>query len=135
MITLGTNLNNMPEILGVMCGLVAIVGGLGFAMANRYLKSKERMELISRGMDLSALKDPDIANAWAMEENKKPKSALRRGMVWLGVGLGLTIGYILCHSVLKDGDDATVIYFGCVAIFVGLGLVISHMVEGNRTAQ
>ena len=136
MITLETNLDNMPAILGIMVPIVAIVGGLCFAMANRYLKSKERMEMISRGMDLSALKDPDILRAWTDDGRGSKRSPLRRGLVWLGVGFGLMTGYLLCHTVLKDGGDSNnVVYFGCVALFVGLGLVITHVVEGGDTSR
>ena len=136
MITLETNLGNMEGVLGVMIPIVAIVGGLGFAMASRYLKSKERMEMISRGMDVSAFKDPDFLKAWSDQGRSSKRSPLRRGLVWLGVGLGLSIGYIICHTVLKsDGNEDAVIYFGSVSIFVGLGLIISHMIEGKDTSK
>ena len=127
---------NVAPVLGIMVPIVAIVGGLSFAMASRYLKSKERMEMISRGMDVSAFKDPNVLEAWSMEGRKSRKSPLRRGLVWLGVGLGLLTAYTICHTVLKtNGDEDTVIYFGSVSLFVGLGLILSHLIEGKDTAK
>jgi hypothetical protein len=118
---------NLPGILGVMVPIVAIVGGLSFAFASRYLKSKERMEMISRGMDVSAFKDHDLTQAIAMA-NSRRKSPLRGGFIFLGVGLGLLLSYWLCHNVFT-GEDNEVIYFGVVALFVGVGIILSHLLD------
>lgn len=108
---------HLEGILGVMVPIVAIVGGLSLAGATMYLRSKERMEMISRGMDVSKFDFP-----------KRKRSPLRGGFMWLGAGVGLLLAYYLCHTVLS-GEDNEVIYFGCVALFVGLGLILSHMLD------
>ena len=117
---------NLADIIGVMVPLAAVIGGLSLAFAIRYLKSKERMEMISRGMDVSAFKDLDIAET--MRKNRRKSSPLRSGLICLGAGFGLLISYGLCHTIFT-GDDNPVIYFGVITLFVGVALVVSHMLE------
>ena len=109
----------LQGILGVMVPIVAIVGGISLAFGSIYLKSRERLEMINRGMDVSALNQP-----WP----KRKRSPLRGGLMFFSAGIGLLIAYVLCHTVLT-GEDNEVIYFGFVATFVGLGLIISHLFE------
>ena len=121
-------MGNLAGIFGSLVPIVAIVGGISFALASRYLKSKERMEMISRGMDISAIKDYDVANEMARSNRRGKRNPLRAGMVWLAVGMGLLLSYYLCHYVLKGSEDeSTAIYFGVISIFVGLALVLSHV--------
>ncbi len=113
----------LEGILGVMIPIVAIIGGLSLAFAMAYLKSKERMEMINRGMDVSKMEFP-----------KRRRSPLRSAFTALGVGLGLLVAYVLDRTVLSGGDNV-VIYFGCVFLFIGLGRVLSHLLEKNEPNQ
>jgi len=136
MIGLNVDLGLLPGILGTMIPIVAIVGGIGLALANRYLKSKERMEMISRGMDVSAFKDHDMAEAIAYGRNRRNRSPLRGGLVAMGAGMGLLISYYLCHTMLQGNEDENAaIYFGVIAMFVGLALIISHLLEKKAPAE
>ena len=127
---------NLTSVLGVMVPIVAIVGGIGLALANRYLKSKERMEMISRGMDVSALKDHDVAEAIAYGRHRRNRSPLRGGLICLGAGMGLLVSYFLCHTVLRGSEDEnTAVYFGVIAVFVGLALIVSHLLEKKAPAE
>ena len=125
------NVGNLQNIIGVMIPIVAIVGGLSLAFAIRYLKSKERMEMISRGMDVSAFKELDMAEAMRKNERKNP---YRSGFISLGAGAGLLVSYALCHSVFT-GDDNEIIYFGVVALFVGVALIMSQMMDKKEPEQ
>jgi hypothetical protein len=124
---INVNMGNLQNILGVMVPIVAIIGGLSLAFGIRYLKSKERMEMIARGMDVSALKGADMADA-INYAGRRRRSPMSNGLVFLGVGMGLLVSYYLCHSVFT-GDDNEVIYFGVIALFVGLALIIGHQME------
>lgn len=114
----------LQGILGVMVPIVAIVGGLSLAFAHSYMRSRERLEMISRGMDVSALNNVKNSN-WS----GRRRSPLRFGMMVFGAGIGLLLSYVLCRSMAINDDDSHVIYGGFVATFVGLGMIISHLVE------
>lgn len=118
---------NIQGILGIMVPIVAIVGGLSIAFAGMYMRNRERMEMISRGMDPSK-----AGTDWSNFQGRRRRSPLRSGLMWLGAGLGLLCGYAFCHGFITDshnGEDQFVIYFGFVAAFVGMGSVISHVLE------
>ncbi len=117
------NGNELQGILGVMVPIVAIVGGLSLAFANNYMRSRERLEMISRGIDVSAMNNKDYS--WP----KRRRSPLRFGMMVFGAGIGLLLAYVLCRSMAINDEDSHVIYGGFVATFVGLGMIISHLVE------
>ena len=119
------NGNELQGILGVMVPIVAIVGGLSLAFANNYMRSRERLEMISRGIDVSAMNNKDYN--WP----KRRRSPLRFGMMVFGAGIGLLLAYVLCGSMGINEDDRPIIYGGFVATFVGLGIIISHLVEKN----
>jgi hypothetical protein len=118
---------NLEGVLGVMIPIVAIVGGISLGFAGFYLRYRERMEMISRGMDVSKLDFP-----------KRRRSPLRRGLTVLGAGIGLLLAYWLCNSgILKTNGnrDEMIIYFGFVATFVGLAMILSHMIEKKEPAE
>ncbi len=124
---------NIQGILGVMVPIVAIVGGLSLAAASMYLKSRERMEMISRGMDITAL-EKAAAEARGYRRRRSP---LSRGLSVLGMGVGLLLAYYVCNSgwVADNDESHTVIYIAFVALFVGLGMVISHLAENKAPAE
>ena len=119
---------NLTQVLGVMVPIIAIVGAFSLAFGIRYLKSRERMEMISRGMDISAFKDVDLAATLGKQSKRSP---LRSGLVSLGAGLGVLLAYLLCNTVIH-GDDKEFIYIAMVAVFVGLALIISHIMEEKK---
>jgi len=112
---------DIQGILGVMIPIVAIVGGLSLGFAGFYMRYRERMEMISRGMDVSKFDTK-------FDMGRRRRSPLRGGFMWLGAGVGLLLAYYLCHTVFT-GQDNEVIYFGTVATFVGLGLLLSHLLD------
>lgn len=108
-------------ILGVMIPLVSVIGGISLGFVGFYLHYRERMEMISRGMDLSKLNGP-----------RRRRSPLRSGLIVLGAGLGLLVAYFLCNSGLinaPDNGSQTAISAGFIATFIGLGMILSHMLE------
>lgn len=65
----------------------------------------------------------------------KPFLSLKFGLLLVGFGLGLLVALFTIRSVF--GSDMThteegqsvAIYFGCIGIFGGLGLIISYVIE------
>ena len=73
---------------------------------------------------------------------KFSSTALKFGCLFMGLGLGLLIGYLICTTTLQGyaemGSDyfnrnmretIAVIYSACILLFGGLGLLIAFLVE------
>jgi len=112
----------VPILLGL--GLFAALFGI------RYLQNKENMLMIQNGMD------PGI---------RRPKGRsyinLTWGLLLMGAGIGLFLAYLLDNTVLnfnnpnRDEDANAAIYFSLIAIFGGLGLLISHIIEKKESKE
>ncbi|HUP10903.1 MAG TPA: DUF6249 domain-containing protein [Niastella sp.] len=102
--------------------LFPILGFLGaFAMIFGifYLRTRENMALIERGMN-----PKQFANRPAPYRN------LKNGLLFLGAGIGLLVAFIVDNNVYhRDDDNSPAIYFACVAIGGGLGLICSYIIE------
>jgi hypothetical protein len=86
------------------------------------LKREERMKAIEAGVELPPEPAPQPAT---------PLDYLRKGLVFLGVGLGLVIGGSI--FAYKMGDEG--IYFftmaGCVLTLIGAALVIFYKIQSK----
>ena len=73
---------------------------------------------------------------------KFSSSALKFGCLFMGLGLGLLIGYLICSTTLEGytnmGDvrlnynmreTISIIYGACILLFGGLGLLTAFLVE------
>lgn len=106
----------IPILLGL--GLLAAIFGI------RYLQNKENMLMIQNGMD------PGIRRPKGMSF-----TTLKAGLLMIGSGLGLFLAFILDNTVFNfskgnfGNDENPAIYFSLIAIFGGLGLFISHLIE------
>ena len=87
-----------------------------------YLRNKERMAMIERGMDPRL----QIDNAGSRNY------VLTAGMLMVGGGIGLFLAYILEWSLMLN--DAEAIYFAMIAFFGGLGLLAAYVIE-KKTAK
>lgn len=87
-----------------------------------YLRNKENMALIERGIN-------------PRESYRKFSSLtyLKYGMLFIGVGLGLLLAYIIDESIphkgFQVGPDRVALYFSLIGICGGLGLAISYFIE------
>ena len=100
----------------VSLGLFALIFGI------TYLRNRERMSMIERGMDPRT----DLPK----QRQNNPAFTLTLGLLLIGSGLGLFIAFMLNQWVFTDhGIDSDAVYFGLIAIFGGLGLFISYLIE------
>lgn len=90
----------------------------------RYLSNKEKMAMIERGID------PGIKKA-----TPKPFLSLKFGLLLVGLGIGLLVALFTVRGVfgpnMSDAEEgqSVAIYFGCIGIFGGLGLITSYIIE------
>ncbi|WP_316741734.1 DUF6249 domain-containing protein [Pedobacter antarcticus] len=92
----------------------------GFAMifGIRYLVNKEKMAMIERGINP---KDGQSA--------PKPFISLKFGLLLVGLGLGILIALFTTIITKITEDQSVAVYFGCIGIFGGLGLIVSYWIE------
>ena len=71
---------------------------------------------------------------------KFSSSALKFGCLFMGLGLGLLIGYLICTATLEGyaemesfnrnmRETSSVVYSACILLFGGLGLLTAFLIE------
>ena len=110
--------------LGVMVAIIVPLALFAMVFGIVYLAKRERMAMIERGMDPRRYK-PQSA----------PFQTLKWGLLLIGAGAGLFFAYLLDHTAFKhmsgefDDDGNVAIYFALIAVFGGIGLFLSYLVE------
>lgn len=94
------------------------LGGFAMIFGIRYLVNKERMALIERGI-----------NPREGQSAPKPFLSLKFGLLFVGLGIGLLISLFTVILTHMEEEEAVALYFGCLSIFGGLGLIVSYMIE------
>jgi uncharacterized membrane protein YbhN (UPF0104 family) len=108
----------IPILLGL--GLFATIFGV------RYLQNQENMLMIQSGMD------PGI---------RRPKgptfTALKIGLLLIGAGLGLFTAFLLDNTIMNydEHNNNPSLYFSLIAVFGGIGLFISHLIEMKESKK
>lgn len=106
--------------LALMIPIVICTGMFAMIFGIVYLRNRERMAMIERGM-----------NPRKNEENPSALSSiLTWGLLLIGSGLGLFIAYILDNMLpfAKDQDNIA-IYFALIAVFGGAGLYLAYHIQ------
>lgn len=115
-------MENLENILIPLFGIV-FTFGTGFGICYLYFTTnhRERMNMIERGMDPNAHKAaPD------------PNKALRMGLLWTGIGIGLLMGWMFKEYVMGSEGNSVLPYFIGAAIFGGIAQVIYYVKFGRR---
>ncbi len=87
----------------------------------RYMSNKEKMAMIERGID------PGIAKS--RPSAPKPFLSLKFGLLMVGLGLGLLLAMLTSMLGKLEDEQAVAVYFGCLSVFGGLGLILSYVIE------
>ena len=102
----------------VLIPILVPLGGCAMIFGIVYLKSRENMAMIEKGMN-----PKEYANRPAPYRN------LKNGLLFIGAGLGLFLAYMLDTYLMADRGDNPAIYFALIAIGGGIGLVSSYRIE------
>ncbi|MDB5252793.1 MAG: hypothetical protein JWP27_1962 [Flaviaesturariibacter sp.] len=102
--------------------IIIFTGGFAMTFGIVYLKTRENMAMIERGLN-----PKQFANRPAPYRN------LKNGLLILGAGLGLLVAYLIDLNMNGGGryhdSFSEPLYFACVAIGGGLGLIASFAIE------
>jgi hypothetical protein len=69
-----------------------------------------------------------------MMEKKDPFRSLKYGLLGVGIGIGLLLGYLLQISVMHDQDGNPLPYFIMVTICGGAALIAHHLIVLKKEA-
>ena len=111
-----------PDQLAIMWLIISSVTLFAMIFGIRYLRNKENMALIEKGID------PKLG-----ENRPAPYRSLKNGLLFLGAGVGLLIAFMLDSYVLPENDKNAFVYFAFVAIGGGIGLIYSYRIEKKET--
>ena len=105
----------MDEQIGATFILTVIFGFI-FAVIYINVRRRERMAMLEKGVDASVF----------ITKQRQTSTALKFGMLFIGVAIGLLAGSIL---EVSTRIDEAVAYFSMIFLFGGLALVINYFLE------
>jgi formate hydrogenlyase subunit 3/multisubunit Na+/H+ antiporter MnhD subunit len=117
-----------PQFIVILLGwLIALAIFFGFIVLLRYLHHRERMALITSGIN------PDLA-----QKRRRSRGLLRAGLITGMVGLALTIGLYPLGFLLPSAFTSTPLHLGpwllpgLIPLGVGGALIVSYYLEQNN---
>lgn len=111
-----------PAVLGVLASILVPLAFFALIFGIIYLRNRERMAMIERGMDPRT----DLPK----QRQVNPAFSLTSGLLLIGGGLGLFLAYLLDNFVAYNYRATNpALYFSLIAIFGGLGLFTSYLME------
>ncbi len=106
-------MNDISELLMAAIVFAALYGALQL-----FVRRKERLLLIEKGMNSPELKS-----------DLPVFSGLKFGLFFIGIGIGVLIASILTALILIEPEVA---YFSMIFLFGGLALVIHHIIDKKQ---
>jgi hypothetical protein len=85
-----------------------------FGIVFLFIRKKERLALIAKGIDASIF-----------DSRKKEISALKWGLLLVGIGVGILLGKLLVVFTTLDEEPA---FFSMITLFGGIGLIVFHQI-------
>lgn len=108
--------------------LISLAFFFGFIVLLRYLHHRERMAMISRGI-----------NPQSLPKQKRNQGLLRAGLITAMIGLALTVGLYPLGFLLPMLFTATPFHLGpwllpgLIPLGVGVALIVSYYLEQNSS--
>ena len=109
---------------GELVAITFFIGAFAMIFGIRHLSNKEKMAMIERGIN------PGVGKS-----APKPYLSLKFGLLLVGLGIGLLVALAVVRSMFgaemteTETSQAVAVYFGCLGVFGGLGLIVSFVVE------
>ena len=109
---------------GILVPITFFICTFAMIFGIRYFSNKEKMAMIERGID------PGVRKS-----TPQPFLSLKFGLLLVGLGLVLIVALFAVRGIfgadMNSGErgQAVAMYFGCIGIFGGFGLIISYIIE------
>ncbi len=105
-----------------------------------FVRRKERMTILEKLGEQIGLSEANVNLNLPFFQKSKNNWALNFSLLLIGVGMGLVVAYCIesasiggnitnYYSAKSFGYKIEVIYFACVAIFGGIGLLVAYLIE------
>lgn len=107
-------------VLGILLPIIITLGAFIMVVYIRKYENIERMAMIDKGLS------PDL-----FKRERSTSGPLRSGLLLIGAGLGLLMGYWLDSSF----NMQEVGYFSMLLIFGGTGLGAAYLIEEKKLKQ
>jgi len=104
-------------ILAIVWLILSCLGLLVLIFGIRYLRSRENMAMIEKGMNP---KQP---------ARKSLPRYLKWAMLFIGAGIGLLLAFFVDNYMIRQSVEPAPVYFSLLAIGGGLGLFASYQME------
>jgi len=108
-------------ILGITVPFATIFGIVYIIYTTRH---RERMSMIDKGMDPNLPQSPP-----------DPLRAMRNGLVLVGIGVGLLVGWLFHQYAMDPNSDTAFPYFMAPAVFAGLALIVYYLRYGGPKGE
>jgi hypothetical protein len=96
-----------------------------FIVRNKRMKELRMIQLYEKALEAGK----DLPDSFFRRPQEEPKSHLLKGLIWIGAGLGLSIGGIFLMGQNSPWG------FGLIPAFIGLAYLISYFVEKKGKAN
>ncbi|MBN2523252.1 MAG: hypothetical protein JXB24_08240 [Bacteroidales bacterium] len=106
----------LEDVLVPVAFFAAVVLSLYFYFKTRH---QEKMAMIEKGFEFK-------------ERNSRPFQALKTGVFFIGIALGLFFGYLMKQYTIID---EVISYFTMILLFGGISLVFNHYITKNLQSQ
>lgn len=94
--------------------ILAVIFSAIYGVIKLLVRRKERLIMIEKGANMPEIKEESMF------------SALKFGIFFIGIGLGVLAANILCVTTKLESEVA---YFSMIFLFGGIALVIAHFIE------
>lgn len=107
-------------VLGILLPIIITLGAFIMVVYIRKFENMEKMAIIDKGLS------PDL-----FKRERPTSGALRSGLLLIGAGVGLLMGYWLDRTFNME----EVGYFSMLFIFGGIGLGMAYLVEEKNKSK
>lgn len=117
------HIKNLIPIFGIVIPFAAVVGIFWVVMYYRRARQRDKYQLI----EFAIRNGQPLPDSFYQSE-RKHKSRLQSGIVWIGVGIALIVWGI------ADNDTDTVA-IGIIPLFVGIARIITYFIDDRKALK
>jgi len=120
-----TNIDGVIIVLGLVYGIYKF-----YELSIRRKERETMIEKMSLGNDGTL--SPDAIRA--LPPSVQTFGALGIGIVFIGVGVGMSIAFVVnfCMKISHQEANGEILYFSLMLLFGGLGLVTGYLMEYKK---